>query len=328
MLVIHSCVWGNLMINFRAAYIVASFVAALGVTGTLAAATLDIVVPAYFYPNFSGSAWDRLTVAAQSGVRITAIMNPGSGPGTAVNSDYTRAINNFRSAGGIVLGYVPSGFLGDQVEPTSTCRPATGNNYVIADIVSCAAQYEQFYSIDGIFVDEFGPPLGGATDAQVLSFYTSVYDGLKQVNSNWSIVGNPGTSANAGLLRSGARGGADRLVTFENASSAFANAPQNPALALVPAQSIINIIYGFNDPAALDSLIAQIAARNVGGIFITDDILPNPYDTLPDYFDAQVAAIVRFNAAQNIAEPATFGALSLGLAAITLARRRKRAAHA
>jgi Spherulation-specific family 4/PEP-CTERM motif len=312
------------VLTLRSIPIRACLLAATGWSATACAAPLDIVVPAYFYPSFSGSAWDQLTTALSSGVRITAIMNPGSGPGNSVNSDYTRAINNFRAAGGIVLGYVPSGFLGDQVEPTSTCRPAIGNNYVVADIVSCAASYNSFYTIDGIFVDEFGPPATGATDAQVLSFYTNVYDGLKTVNANWSIVGNPGTAANAALLRNGTSGGADRLVTFENASSAFATAPQNPALALVPSQALINIIYDVSDPAVLDGLIAQIAARNVGGIFITDDILPNPYDTLPAYFTTQVAAIARFNAQQVVPEPATLGILTLGLTGLTLAHRRKR----
>jgi Spherulation-specific family 4/PEP-CTERM motif len=289
------------------------------------AAPLDIVVPAYFYPGFAGSAWDQLTAAASSGVRITAIANPGSGPGTAVNSDYVRAINNFRAAGGIVLGYVPSGYLGSQVEPTSTCQPSNGGStYVISDIASCAARYNAFYQVDGIFVDEFGAPAAGASEASVQSFYTQLYDNLKSVNASWQIVGNPGTTINASFLRNGANGGADRLVTFENTLAAFPGAPQNPTLAAVSNASLINILYGVNDPALLDSLIAQIAARNVGGLFITNDTLPNPYDTLPPYFAAQVAAVARFNALQNVTEPNTLGIVGLGALALGLARRRKK----
>jgi Spherulation-specific family 4 len=296
-----------------------------GISGQ--AAPLDIVVPAYFYPSFSGSAWDQLTVAASSGVRVTAIVNPGSGPGTARNTDYVRAINNFRAAGGVVLGYVPSGYLGNQIEPTSTCQPSGGAAaYAVSDIVSCAARYGQYYTVDGIFVDEFGAPSTGATTAQVLGFYTQVYDGLKGVNAGWSIVGNPGQAADAALLRSGASGGADRLVTFENQASAFAGATQNPALAAVSPQSLINIVYGVTDPALLDGLIAQIAARNVGGIFLTDDILPNPYDTLPAYFAAQVAAVQRFNVQQAVPEPAAAGLVMLGMCGIGLARRHLRIA--
>ncbi len=288
------------------------------------AAPIDIVVPAYFYPSLGGSAWDQLTVAAQSGVRITAIVNPGSGPGTSQNADYVRAITAFRAAGGVVLGYVPSGYLGSQVEPTSTCQPSGGGaTYAVADVVSCAARYNAFYAVDGIFVDEFGAPATGATAAQVQAFYTQIYDGLKGVNAAWSIVGNPGQAADAALLRSGAVGGADRLVTFENQLSAFAGAPQNPALAAVANQSLINIIYGVTDAGLLESLIAQLAARNVGGLFLTDDGLPNPYDTLPAYFTAEIAAVQRFNAAQAAPEPATAALTLLGFCAITSTRRRR-----
>jgi Spherulation-specific family 4/PEP-CTERM motif len=215
--------------------------------------------------------------------------------------------------------------LGSQVEPTSTCQPSNnGTTYVISDIASCAARYNAFYQVDGIFVDEFGAPATGASDAAVQSFYTQLYDNLKSVNASWQIVGNPGTAISASLLRNGANGGADRLVTFENTVAAFPGAPQNPAFAAVSNASLINIIYGVDDPALLDSLIAEIAARNVGGLFITNDTLPNPYDTLPPYFAAQVAAVARFNALQNVPEPGTLGIVGFGVMALGLARRRKK----
>jgi hypothetical protein len=43
------------------------------------------LVPAYIYPSWSGSDWDKLIAA---GDRVWAIMNPNSGPGTSSNSDY------------------------------------------------------------------------------------------------------------------------------------------------------------------------------------------------------------------------------------------------
>src|SRR5437899_3057166 len=62
-------------------------------------AHLGILVPAYFYPSPSGSPWGQLTTAAAT-VRITAIMNPNSGPGATFDANYAAAVNDLRAAGG------------------------------------------------------------------------------------------------------------------------------------------------------------------------------------------------------------------------------------
>src|SRR5215472_2688384 len=51
-----------------------------------AAGSLGVLVPAYFYPSFLGSDWDRMDTAAGK-IPLTAIMNPASGPGPSQNSD-------------------------------------------------------------------------------------------------------------------------------------------------------------------------------------------------------------------------------------------------
>ena len=291
---------------------------------------LDIVVPAYFYPSFSGSAWDALTQAASSGVSITAIMNPGSGPGTSSNSDYSTAINGFRAAGGKVLGYVPSGYVGAQVNNTSTCQPASGTTYTVNDVVSCASRYQTFYSVDGIFVDEFGPPNSSVSNATTLSFYEQIYNGLVGINSAWQVVGNPGAAPIQGSLRVGNAGGANRLVTFENDGSQLGSSTSAAWTQTQDARAFINILYNVSASANLDALVAQIAARNVGGIYITDDTLPNPYDTLPAQWTNLIGAVQRFNTAQAVPTPASAGLIGLGLLSLVFApllnnsRRKKR----
>ena len=284
------------------------------------AAPIDIVVPAYFYPSFSGSDWDRLTSAAQSGVAITAIMNPGSGPGIASNSDYVSAVGRFRAAGGKVLGYIPSGYLGDAVNAGSTCQPASGSNYSVTDIVTCAARYQAYYAIDGIFVDEFGKPAGGASDAAVLGFYQQIYTGLTNVNASWQIVGNAGTDPVQGLLRSGASGSANRLVTFENDGAAFAAASSAAWTQTGSSQPFIQILYNVSATADLNALVAQVAARNVSGLYITDDVLPNPYDTLPIYWDRLLGAVKDFNATQINAAVPVPGSAALLIAGVLAMR--------
>jgi hypothetical protein len=289
-----------------------------------AAQRLDILVPAYFYPSASGSDWDRLTSAARSGASITAIVNPGSGPGTSSNSDYVRAINGFRAAGGTVIGYVPSGYIGQQVNAGASCQPASGGTYTTGDVIACAGLYKTFYAVDGIFVDEFGPPVGGALPGDVLSFYQSVYDGIKAVDPNWTVFGNPGQGAPESLLRVGSVGGADTLVTFENRAALYVGSPPAAYTSNFPASRFANILIesgaGFDVTAALTAA----RARNVGYIYITDDTLPNPYDRLPTYFDAEVAGIARLNAA--VPEPATWGMMLAGTFITGTALRRRRLA--
>jgi hypothetical protein len=68
------------------------------------------LVPAYFNPTWcSGSPWDQLNAAAAK-IPVEAIMNPDRGPGLAVNSDYVYAVTHLQAAGGMVIGYVPTGY--------------------------------------------------------------------------------------------------------------------------------------------------------------------------------------------------------------------------
>ena len=131
---------------------------------------LEIVVPAYFYPS-PGSDWGRMT-AAVSQAPITAIMNPGNGPGNNLDANYTAVTNAFTGAGGNLIGYVYSSY---------GARPL---NQVLADI----DRYAQWYPIEGIFVDEFA----NNADPAVLDYYNAIYEHVKGINPDWEVMGNPG----------------------------------------------------------------------------------------------------------------------------------------
>jgi hypothetical protein len=48
----------------------------------------------------------------------------------------------------------------------------------------------------------------------------------------------------------------------------------------------------------LDHLVLAIA-RNAGGIYVTDDVLANPWDRLPNYWSALVERVATINADYN-----------------------------
>src|SRR5262245_28411723 len=95
----------------RVAVLVTAVVAtAFSAPATARADQVTALVPAYFYPTWwSGSPWDDLNKAAAK-IPIEAIMNPASGPGADVNTDYVAAVGALQNAGGKVIGYVSTGF--------------------------------------------------------------------------------------------------------------------------------------------------------------------------------------------------------------------------
>jgi hypothetical protein len=295
----------------------------LSLTAHTNAVALELFVPAYFYPSASNSDWDTLIAQAQLGTPITAIVNPGSGPGTSFNSDYNTRINQFRSAGGKVLGYVPTGYGGSQVSTGSTCQPSSGASYSIADVVSCASRYNSFYSIDGIFLDEF-TNTSGATE---LSFYRSIYSGTRAINPSWTITGNPGTSVVPAYFDSLLGYTADRIVSFEQIGANYVNYAPAPGAVGGPASQFAHIVYDVSSATQAMNFIALAATRNVGAIYVTNDNFCqgqncataqndfNPFDTLPNYFDQLALQVRQIN--NPVPLPASIWLVALGVIAIS-----------
>jgi Spherulation-specific family 4 len=288
---------------------IAATLLALGIQNSAFATAL--LVPAYFYPSFdpAQSYWDELTAAAASGANITAIMNPANGPGGAFNSDYAAAVTNFRAAGGKVLGYVYTCYGGAQ------CFAGLPPTQSTAQVLADAQRYADWYGVDGIFLDEMSNRLAD------LPYYTTVAQGLRSAHAGWQIVGNPGTSTPAAYLAV-----ADTLVTLENGTGSYANAATEPWMLTADPSRQANLFYNVTTADAMRALLTEASARNVGYLYVTDDryivgdpTAPNPWDQLPSYWDAEVAA------ARAVPEPATAtllllsGALLLG--AMGFARR-------
>lgn len=250
----------------------------------------QIMVPAYFTPG-ANNYWADMVTAQRSGVQVTAIFSPYFGPGTSTNPDYaayTAAIKALRDAGGKVIGYVDTALAGKLLPAKGfSCQPKPPRKrYSVQDIVDCAQQYKTLYALDGIFLDQFGT---SGSEADGVKFYRSVYNGIKQIDPNLLVVGNPGNEYVAETyLRRGKQGGADVLVAFEsyaqNYEGAYVGTPFATYAKKYPAARFANILHSSAEGFNLKRAVAQSKKRNVGYIFITDDVLPNPYDTLPSYW--------------------------------------------
>lgn len=238
-----------------------------GPTHTAAAIDIDIVVPAYFYPS-AGSPWNAMTAAADD-VRITAIMNPGSGPGNFKDSNYVAAVNSFRAAGGRVIAYVDTSY---------TAVP-------MATVKANIDKYNGWYEIDGIFIDQ----MSNTGPISRLNYYNEIYQYVKSIDPNWELMGNPGTNTLEQYLTMPT---ADRLMTSENYGSEYAEYENSPWVMNYPRSAFVHLIHSEPSSAVMLADLALAVERNVGGIYITNDpLVPNPWDTLPSYWNALVAAV-------------------------------------
>ena len=216
-----------------------------------------LFIPSYFYP---GAAWAQATAAAP-GVGVLVI-NPASGPGAQVDAAYAQVTQAARAAGITVLGYV------------STSYGSRDAAAVTADIHA----YFDRYAVSGIFLDE-AP--GTATCGALQAHYAALAAVVKGRAPGGVVVLNPGTDTCEGYLSF-----ADILCTFEGEVPAY-DAYVLPAwMQAWPQDRFLHLVH--NVPAwDAQRVTALTRERRAGWVYVTDDVLPNPWDTLPSYFESE-----------------------------------------
>jgi Spherulation-specific family 4/Secretion system C-terminal sorting domain len=225
--------------------------------------SLKVLVPAYFDPSASNY-WSRLEVeAAKMPGRLCVIANPNSGPGSSRDASYTAVIDSMHAAGGKVIGYVHSSY--GQRSLSS----------VEADINSW---YSFYPSLDGIFIDEQSNVTGEE------SYYSQLYSYIKQKDSTGLVVTNPGTNTIESYLYYNSARIADVICVFED-NSGFGT--WTPASWYGKYNRFNFYVIPYNISSGnFASAVNRADSLNIGWIYCTDDNLPNPYDTLPTYFEA------------------------------------------
>jgi peroxiredoxin len=265
------------------------------------AQSLQLLVPAYFYPGGPGlNYWNELDATA-SQAPLNVIFNPDSGPGPTVNSDYTQAVTNVRAAGAQTFAYLYTDY----------------GNRPLADVEQDVATYLALYPHleSGFFLDQV------SNDPTTLPYYDALYAYIKGLNSSLRIIGNPGVNAPQSFFTGPAF---DTLVTFENYASAYPSYQPDPYMLTIGSDHFANIIHDEPTVAGMESDLAEAVSNNDGYIYVTDDtqsgMHPNPYDALPSYWDQEVAAV---HALASVPEPSATGmaAVLLGLGLIAMSQR-------
>jgi hypothetical protein len=244
----------------------------IGTTMAVRAAGIALLVPAYFNP--SSGYWNQLSTAAQR-APLVAIANIFNGPGTDATprSDYVQALRSVRASGGQVIGYVYSQY------------GARAADTVKADML----KWHQFYPIDGFFIDE----MANSPTTALLDYYAGLAMYARSLKAQYQLIANPGANT-AEAYRT--RNTADVLTIFEGDSSYATFTPSSWTQNYPPYQ-FANLVYGIASADTMKTNLNLAISRKAGFIYVTDDVLPNPWDQLPSYWSDEVAAIEALNQA-------------------------------
>lgn len=221
-----------------------------------------LIVPAYIYPSWNGSDWDKIIAA---GHKVAyAIMNPASGPGTSQNSDYVAVVNRCVAASVPVIGYVD----------TNYGAISTGT------VESNIDKYYQWYQVSGIFFDRVASAAGN------VSYYNTITNYVKTNHCNGAVVFNPGTLPDQTYFTGT---NADCIIVFENNDTAFQTATFPSWLATIDSKRVGMISY--NAPAESNAWADMnlMAQRNAAIVYTTNQNLPNPYGALAPYWPDMIA---------------------------------------
>jgi hypothetical protein len=218
------------------------------------------IIPLYSLP--AQDTWGRVIAAkrAHPNVSIMAVVNPQNGPGPARRDDYVAGIAQLIDAGIKVIGYVATGY---------GKRP-------VGDVEADVDRWRGFYpAVTGIFFDEMSNQPGFEGRYRDFSAYAKGlgYD---------LTMGNPGTDTTPSYV-----GTVDVIFIYENAGlpsisslAGWHDSYDKRNFAIIP----------YAVPQ-MDRSFVDRAAQHVGYIYLQDDTMPNPWDTVPAYFNDLVAAL-------------------------------------
>ena len=186
-------------------------------------------------------------------------INPSSGVGSSKDNNFVNGINNLKSAGIKVIGYVYTSY--GQRSPT-----------VMQDEIN---KYKSWYGVDGIFFDEMSNSGG------LEGYYSNINSYVHSTGMTFT-MGNPGTDTSSSYV-----GTMDNIIIYERAGLPSVDSLKGwhtnhdkKNFSIIP--------YGVS---SLDTQFINNVRDYVGWIYITNDGLPNPWDSLPSYFNNLVSAL-------------------------------------
>ena len=224
--------------------------------GAPASAGFLVGVPAYGYPGTG--VWEQLT---RLPARSFVILDPADGPGSSVDPSYLSALAPLAEHGVRVLGYVDSDY---------GRRPARE----MADEI---ARYQHWYRPSGIFLDQT-PASASANEAIRATV-------AKLRSEQLGLVINPGQPD----IDPEDASFADHVVNFEGPLAVYRRT-RFPVWTETHEQTKFwHLVYEVGDAATMRRVAAMARRRHAGILHVTHGTMPNPWERLPTYWDAELA---------------------------------------
>ncbi|TPX66142.1 hypothetical protein SpCBS45565_g04668 [Spizellomyces sp. 'palustris'] len=226
---------------------------------------LGLIFPLYIYP--APTSWDPVYVSLKTNPNTPHILiiNPCSGPGTALDANYTAALTQLRRyPNAMLIGYV------------STAWGKRDTDVVRADIKQWA-----LWDVDGVFLDECST---GVKESDVYRDYKAF---VSELWDDGVVVINPGTPPNPVYL----------LPDISTICILCENSYKEWTQFRPPVRSSSCGLILHSTPTwakeELDNVIRDVVADGYQWIFLTDDPMPNPYDAFPGYWEEIGRAVAK-----------------------------------
>ena len=156
-----------------------------------------ILIPMYIYPSsvFTNDDYNEVIELKNryKNVPLYVILNPGSGPGTVTDGNYSAAIQRLHGAGATVLGYIATQYM------------ASSTGEMASQIDDWLTYYPE---IDGIFMDE----MTNTTASNEIEHYETITR-YAHGKGLYPVIGNPGSGVGGEYFASPT---ADIIVTVES----------------------------------------------------------------------------------------------------------------
>lgn len=221
---------------------------------------------------------------------LTVIFNPNNGPGAGlVDPNYVNDLGqgplvDLLTTKTPVYGYIATGF---------------GNR----NILEVQADIDQYNNpvywrglniqLAGYFIDQM------SNDLEKVGYYQAVKDYINLLDSSAKVMGNPGVSSTINpssqiqFTVDDYADSMDTIVVYEDFAANYELGYIAPAWLIGrPANAFGHIIHTTTDLQQMTEFFDLAIERNAGFLYITDDVLDNPYDQLP-IFAEELWALVR-----------------------------------
>jgi hypothetical protein len=263
-------------------FVVVASMVSVGRAQPAAAGVVDqqVAVPSYIPPNGDPDAWNRL-IGSPSNKAGVIVANVANGPDFVAKGMWSDVMSRAHNSGKRVLGYVDTGYMGltGQTTRLGSSRSADWIVQIEQDINRWYALYPGL--VDGIFFDQ-GHNLCGDGN-YIARLYQFVNQFEKRYHPTAMTVLNPGA-----VVPQCYEWTADVLLTYESSFEGYMQRAEQPGDLNYHSpdwtpqgdHKIWHIIYGVPEDQ-IASVIATSRSRNAGYVFVTDDVMVNPYDTLP-----------------------------------------------